>query len=74
MTRTANPGLGTFALPGIAAFFRNWREARAKAARRNRAYHRTFAALDGMSDSDLADIGIPRLMIADIAAEQAARA
>lgn len=42
--------------------------------RRNRAYRRTQRELTQMSDRDLADIGITRFMIDDIAAEAAARA
>jgi uncharacterized protein YjiS (DUF1127 family) len=42
--------------------------------RRVAAYRQTMRELDQMSDRDLADIGITRFMIADIAAEAAARA
>jgi uncharacterized protein YjiS (DUF1127 family) len=41
---------------------------------RSRAFDRTCAALQAMSDRDLADIGITRFMIGDVAAEQARRA
>jgi len=47
---------------------------RSDRARRDRAYRKTYRELDRMSDRDLADIGITRFMIADVAAEAAALA
>ncbi len=59
---------------GLAAAFRDFLARREDSRRRDRAYRRTYRELDQMTDRDLADIGIPRFMIADIAAEAAARA
>lgn len=58
---------------GLAAVFRAMRDDLALRARRRAAYRRTLADLSAMSDRDLADIGIARFMIEDIAAEAAAR-
>ena len=74
MATTLAPITGRFSLAAIAAQFRAWRAQQAEAARRDRIYRRTLAALSAMTDADLADIGIPRFMIAEIAADHAARA
>jgi len=63
-------------VPSVSGFFdhlRALRAARAEASRRDRAYRTTYAQLDEMTDADLADIGISRHNIADIAQEAAAR-
>ena len=59
---------------GTSGIFEGLRTTLALRLRRNRAYRKTFAELSGMSDRDLADIGISRIMIADVATEAAARA
>ncbi len=59
---------------GIRAFLRSTLATMADARRRDRAYRKTYRELDQMSDRDLADIGITRFMIGDIAEEAAARA
>lgn len=58
---------------GFRAFIRSTLAAVAKGRKRDRAYRKTYRELDQMSDRDLADIGITRFMIADVAAEAAAR-
>jgi uncharacterized protein YjiS (DUF1127 family) len=58
---------------GLRATLRSILASYADSARRNAAYRRTYRELDQMSDRDLADIGITRFMIADVAAEAAAR-
>jgi uncharacterized protein YjiS (DUF1127 family) len=73
MTHTAHHAAGVPIFSGIASTVRSIRAGLAETARRNRAYHRTFAQLDAMTDRDLADIGITRFMIGDVAAEAAAR-
>lgn len=59
---------------GLAAAFRALLARRADSHRRDAVYRKTYRVLDRMTDRDLADIGIPRFAIADIAAEAAARA
>jgi uncharacterized protein YjiS (DUF1127 family) len=51
----------------LAAYLADVREA----ARRYRVYRRTLAELNSMSDRDLADIGLYRGQIEDVAAEAA---
>jgi len=65
---------GGFDLSGIANTYRTLRAALADRANRIAVYRQTYAELDSMSDRDLADIGIARFMIADVAAEAAAMA
>ena len=74
MAHSATHTAGGFSFSGIIASLRVWRDARIEAARRGAVYRRTAAELGAMSDTDLADIGIARFMIADIAADEAARA
>ena len=74
MTHIAQSAAGVTLVSGIAAFVRTLRKTMATKARRNRAYQRTLAELSGMTDKDLADIGITRYMIRDIALEAANRA
>ena len=74
MAHSATRTAGGFSSSGVVAYLRAWRDARIDAARRGAVYRRTLAELGAMTDSDLADIGITRFMIADIAAEEAARA
>ncbi len=74
MAHSATLTAGGFSFSGISASLRLWRDARIDAARRGEVYRRTAAELGAMSDNDLADIGIARFMIADIAADEAARA
>ena len=61
--RVSHVSLGDHAANLIAAF----RQARARRA----VYARTFGELSAMTDRDLADIGIARDQIADIALEAA---
>jgi uncharacterized protein YjiS (DUF1127 family) len=58
---------------GLRAALRGLFARLAEARARDHAYRRTYRELDQMSDRDLADIGITRFMIGDIAAEAAAR-
>jgi uncharacterized protein YjiS (DUF1127 family) len=74
MAHSATVTAGGFSFSGIVATLRVWRDARLDAARRDAVYRRTLAELGAMTDKDLADIGIARFMIADIAADAAARA
>jgi uncharacterized protein YjiS (DUF1127 family) len=74
MTHFAQSVAGVTHVSGIAAFFRSLRETMADKTRRDQAYRRTLAELGGMTDKDLADIGITRYMIRDIAIEAANRA
>lgn len=59
---------------GLSGIFATLRQSITDRVRKSRAYHRTRSELDAMSDRDLADIGIARFMIDDVAAEAAARA
>ena len=59
---------------GAAGFFATLRETIATHARKTATYHRILRELDQMTDRDLADIGIARFMITDIAKEAAAQA
>lgn len=59
---------------GLAAWLRSGLATLGAALRRERAFRATHAQLDAMSDRDLADIGITRFMITDVAREAAARA
>lgn len=54
--------------------FTRWRMQLAEKARRGHAYRTTYAQLDAMTDRELADIGISRLQIAEIAEEAASAA
>lgn len=51
----------------IAAYVASYKEARARRA----VYDRTFGELNAMTDRDLADIGLARVQIEDIAYEAA---
>ncbi|MCX7889085.1 MAG: DUF1127 domain-containing protein [Rhodobacteraceae bacterium] len=62
-SRTARPTLGE----RIQAWWESSKDYRARYA----TYRRTVRELESMSDRDLADIGISRSQIADIAAEAA---
>jgi uncharacterized protein YjiS (DUF1127 family) len=66
---TALPHPGTSLRAMLQSYLANLADMRA----RDRAYRKTYRELDQMSDRDLADIGITRFMIADVAAEAAAR-
>lgn len=74
MAHSATLTAGGFSFSGIVSSLRAWRDARLDAARRGEVYRRTLNELGAMTDNDLADIGIARFMIADIAADEAARA
>jgi uncharacterized protein YjiS (DUF1127 family) len=74
MAHSATLTAGGFSFSGIVSSLRTWRDARIDAARRAEVYRRTLNELGAMTDNDLADIGIARFMIADIAADEAARA
>ncbi len=74
MAHPATFAAGGFSFSGIVSHLRVWRDARSETARRAAVYRRTLSELGTMSDSDLADIGISRFMIADVAADEAARA
>ncbi len=74
MAHSATLIAGGFSFSGTTSQLRVWRDARLEAARRGDVYRRTLAELGAMTDADLADIGIARFMIADIAADAAARA
>lgn len=52
-------------------FIANLRRVVAERRAFSRAYHRTFAELNALSDRDLADIGISRVQIRDIATDHA---
>ena len=67
---TATPHLGASIHTALHTFFAGISDRR----RRNAAYRKTARELDQMTDRDLADIGITRFMIADVAAEAARRA
>lgn len=72
---TTAPRIADFFAPSsIVGFFRSATAKISEKARRDRAYKTTYAQLDAMTDNDLADIGIARFMIADVAAEAAERA
>ncbi len=66
-TRTADAGRGFLAEATLAPS--RWVAEIAQAWTLFREYHRTLAELNAMSDRDLADIGITRLSIRDIARE-----
>ncbi len=74
MAHSATLTAGGFSFSGIISQLRIWRDARLEAARRGDVYRRTLTELGAMTDNDLADIGIARFMISDIAADEAARA
>jgi uncharacterized protein YjiS (DUF1127 family) len=74
MAHSATLTAGGFSFSGIVSHLRAWRDARFEAARRGKVYRRTLTELGAMTDNDLADIGISRFMIADVAADAAARA
>ena len=74
MAHSATLTAGGFSFSGLISQLRIWRDARLEAARRGDVYRRTLTELGAMTDSDLADIGIARFMISDIAADEAARA
>lgn len=61
-------------LAGLRGALRSFLAHLADSRKRAAAYRQTFDELDRMSDRDLADIGITRFMIADVAAEAASRA
>lgn len=66
-TQTANADRGLLTVPGLSPF-RRIAELRAAWAQ-YRAYAETLAELHAMSDRDLADIGISRVSIRDVARE-----
>jgi uncharacterized protein YjiS (DUF1127 family) len=57
---------------GLSGAFGAIRKTLADKARRNHAFRETYRQLDAMTDRELADIGISRLQIRDIAEEAAA--
>lgn len=57
-----------------AGFIARLRDSFADRIRRMAVYQQTRSELEAMTDRDLADIGITRFMIADLAREAAARA
>ncbi len=67
MNTTLAPTFG-----GLTGAFATLRRTLAEKARRAHAYRQTYNQLDAMTDRDLADIGISRLQIAEIAEEAAA--
>jgi uncharacterized protein YjiS (DUF1127 family) len=69
-TSTTLPAAGNW----LADAFTRWRMQLAEKARRGHAYRTTYAQLDAMTDRELADIGISRLQIAEIAEEAASAA
>ena len=69
MTTTNTTFTPTFG--GLSGAFTAIRKSLADKARRAHAYRETYRQLDAMSDRDLADIGISRLQIRDIAEEAA---
>lgn len=74
MAHTAQSVAGLFPTQGIAGVLHTIRARHAEASRRDRAYRQTLEQLSAMTDSDLADIGITRFMIRDVAADAARRA
>ncbi len=72
MSTTSTNFTATFG--GLTGTFTAIRKALADKARRAHAYRETYRQLDAMSDRELADIGISRLQIADIAEEAASAA
>jgi uncharacterized protein YjiS (DUF1127 family) len=74
MAIATHPPLGLHIGASLGTVLRTALARRADRARRDRAYRKTYRELDQMSDRDLADIGITRFMIADVAAEAAALA
>jgi uncharacterized protein YjiS (DUF1127 family) len=60
--------------PGLWGVIASLRDTVAAMIRRNRIHHRIRAELEAMTDRELADIGIVRYMIDEIATEAAARA
>ncbi len=74
MTTSTQRTTSLFVGDGVLAHLSALRDTAARHFRKNRAYRATYAQLDAMSDRDLADIGITRFMIADVAHDAAARA
>ena len=68
-TGKSAPTLAGFA-DRIAALYHAW----AAAQLRRESYRRTVRELESLSDRDLADMGIHRAMIAELAAEAVAKA
>ncbi|PZR00883.1 MAG: hypothetical protein DI533_00125 [Cereibacter sphaeroides] len=58
---------------GLVSYFNALRDEVAARINRSRVYRKTFNELNAMSDRELADIGLSRLQIADIAADTAAQ-
>jgi uncharacterized protein YjiS (DUF1127 family) len=69
MTTTQAP-----AATGLPGFLAGLRQSIATRIRKNRVFHDTRAELEAMTDRELADIGLTRFMIDDIAAQAAASA
>jgi uncharacterized protein YjiS (DUF1127 family) len=69
-TSTTLPVTGSW----LADTFTRWRMQLADKARRSHAYRTTYTQLNAMTDRELADIGISRLQIAEIAEEAASAA
>jgi uncharacterized protein YjiS (DUF1127 family) len=61
----------TPAFGGLSGAFAAIRKSLTDKARRAHAYRETYRQLDAMTDRELADIGISRLQIRDIAEEAA---
>lgn len=59
---------------GFVSYFNALRDELAARINRSRVYRKTFNELNAMSDRELADIGLSRIQIADIAADTAAQA
>jgi uncharacterized protein YjiS (DUF1127 family) len=70
MSITSTNFAPTFA--GLSGTFTTIRKTLADKARRAHAYRETYRQLDAMTDRELADIGLSRLQIRDIAEEAAA--
>jgi uncharacterized protein YjiS (DUF1127 family) len=62
------------AATGLSGLIANLRDGIATTIRRNRVRHQIRTELEAMTDRELADIGIVRYMIEEIATEAAARA
>ena len=58
---------------GLGTWINDLRHELGKDLQRRRVYNQTYEQLAGLSDRDLADIGVSRLQIADIAREAADR-
>ena len=68
ITGTAAPSLG------LGQHFQDFVQRLRQAAKARAVYNQTFEELSALSDRDLADLGISRLSIGDVAREAARRA